>query len=484
MAAAKEGKNQAFFSQLAESSSHNKDSSKNGSTRESTKQASILGFTIPFWRQRNIDGDNEQHEEETVNLKATEREKQRAVQQTHNRRAEDILGSGESLSSIGFTSEGLPNRPAHYQQEVYTWKWLEHLLVIGCPLALVATITPLMVVFILPYFGSSSTSSGAPTTTGSPRTAAPTTITTETSSSSITSAAALTASTNNKLPDDGIVSGSTTTTKTIQSKLTTIQENVLSNTSTNVSMTTTESNGDNTSTSSIHVSDYLPEGFTQVNAMRWEELKVLILRQKLSKMEDFRNPYSSPSKALEWLVSFNVSQDNSVATTDDAPDARLLEIYALAVFYFAAHPDAVPKDAGSFVLDTPHSHHNNNPSNTKSTEWIDEARTSVCHWKGVHCGHLHRVVNLKLAQSELSGSLPAELVGLHHLIELHLSGNLIAGALPPECSELSRLRRLSLADNNLEGSFPSSWKEIRTQLNELDLSQINILLVTVTDVPT
>ena len=202
-------------------------------------------------------------------------------------------------------------------------------------------------------------------------------------------------------------------------------------------------------------------------------------------MEDFDNPRSSPYKALEWIVSFHVAaaEETVASSTEDAASdssstQHWLEMYALAVVYFATHPHATPRDATTLVLETPHSIQRHRPK-----DWIREAHsgTTVCHWEGVHCGHRHRVVRLNVTRSGLSGSLPAELAGLHRLIDLDGSGNQIAGTLPAEWSELSHLQRLSLVDNQLKGTVPPSWERLRAQLEVLDLSHNDILSGTMAD---
>jgi len=190
---------------------------------------------------------------------------------------------------------------------------------------------------------------------------------------------------------------------------------------------------------------------------RWEDIKGLIIRKGISQEEDFEDDKSSQSKALEWIVAFDVAME---AISNDSAD-HLMEVYALTVFYFATHPKAKPHDGKFMSLPIPHVH------SSPQVDWIRHGDERACNWAGVSCGHLHNVVALNLTSTGLEGTLCKELSALHHLINLDLSNNKIGGSLPLKWGKdelMKKLRLVDLSNNDLEGSIPSTWKELQLEV--------------------
>ncbi|KAJ6976477.1 receptor-like protein 9DC3 [Populus alba x Populus x berolinensis] len=143
----------------------------------------------------------------------------------------------------------------------------------------------------------------------------------------------------------------------------------------------------------------------------------------------------------------------------------------------------------------------------KTESWKEG--TDCCLWDGVTCdpktGH---VTGLDLACSMLYGTLHpnSTLFSLHHLQKLDLSDNdfkssrissrfgqlsnlthlnlncsVFAGQVPSEISQLSKLVSLDLSDNEDPSLEPISFDKLvrnLTKLRELDLSEVNMSLVT------
>ena len=82
--------------------------------------------------------------------------------------------------------------------------------------------------------------------------------------------------------------------------------------------------------------------------------------------------------------------------------------------------------------------------------------TAIGSWDGVTVRG-GRVVELNLANSNLDGTLPADLGDLSALVDLDLSDNALTGRLPPALSRLSNLELLHLQNNNLTGGIPAQY---------------------------
>ncbi|GLU09169.1 hypothetical protein SLE2022_260420 [Rubroshorea leprosula] len=100
-----------------------------------------------------------------------------------------------------------------------------------------------------------------------------------------------------------------------------------------------------------------------------------------------------------------------------------------------------------------------------------------CSWNGVTCTDLgsvrtpdmFRVTGLVLPNSQLLGSIPAELGYLEHLRHLDLSNNLFNGSLPGSLFNSTELRVLSLSGNMISGGLPE-FVSVAISLQFLNLS--------------
>ena len=130
-----------------------------------------------------------------------------------------------------------------------------------------------------------------------------------------------------------------------------------------------------------------------------------------------------------------------------------------------------------------------NSTKVTGRDWMNTAVTH-CDWYGVTCSN-GSVVELRLTDNELCGSIPPELGNLTNLTTLELTGNDrcedlpfdfvdrygidprgvvgLSGSIPPELGNLTNLISLDLGGNNLSGSIPSGLGNL-TNLTELYLN--------------
>ncbi|OHT43350.1 leucine-rich repeat domain-containing protein [Flavobacterium tructae] len=100
---------------------------------------------------------------------------------------------------------------------------------------------------------------------------------------------------------------------------------------------------------------------------------------------------------------------------------------------------------------------------TNGSEWKVkwDLSLSVATWYGVKVEN-GKVVGLHLANNNLQGNLPVELLTLVNLITIDLHDNKIQGQLPLEIGKLSQLETLALFNNEIQGQLPGSIYTIKT----------------------
>ena len=94
----------------------------------------------------------------------------------------------------------------------------------------------------------------------------------------------------------------------------------------------------------------------------------------------------------------------------------------------------------------------------------------IQEWTGIAVNFFTgRVLELRLADQGLSGTIPAELGSLTELTVLSLSDNGLTGTIPPQLGTLTRLQQLSLSNNRLAGTIPAELGRL-SSLSDLFLS--------------
>jgi len=152
---------------------------------------------------------------------------------------------------------------------------------------------------------------------------------------------------------------------------------------------------------------------------------------------------SSPQyRAAAWVA--NSFSTNGIID-DDIDDDRLVQLFALATFYFATNGDEWI-ECGRY---TP----------CDSQEWL--SGENECNWYGITCSDDDdgRVTNIFFptkgeTSNNIRGTLPFEISFLSQLRTFILSRGPLSGEFP-DWSKLSTLEVVSLNNNYLEGSFPT-----------------------------
>ncbi len=141
----------------------------------------------------------------------------------------------------------------------------------------------------------------------------------------------------------------------------------------------------------------------------------------------------------------------------------LLKLSILAILLFALAPlswgatdcnavTEIPKTECQALLDLYNSTDGPNWLNKKSG-WNET--DTPCSWFGIKCDN-GRVVDLRLTNNGLNGTLPNSLGNLSNLGLLYLGSNNLTGSIPESLGSLSNLTKLSLGYNKITGSIPGS----------------------------
>ncbi|KAF5451295.1 hypothetical protein F2P56_026412 [Juglans regia] len=110
----------------------------------------------------------------------------------------------------------------------------------------------------------------------------------------------------------------------------------------------------------------------------------------------------------------------------------------------------------------------------ESWNYYDE---TPCSWKGVTCAaqglaansRYSPVIGLALPNSQLLGSIPANLGMIEHLQNLNLSNNYLNGSLPSSLFKATQLQFLDLSNNLISGELPKTVGKLQN-LQFLNLS--------------
>ncbi|XAR52905.1 Non-specific serine/threonine protein kinase [Bertholletia excelsa] len=94
----------------------------------------------------------------------------------------------------------------------------------------------------------------------------------------------------------------------------------------------------------------------------------------------------------------------------------------------------------------------------------DPTLVNPCTWFHVTCDSNNHVIRLDLGNSNISGSLGAEIGDLKHLQYLELYKNNIGGKIPKQLGNLKNLISLDLYENKFEGEIPKSLAGLKSVL--------------------
>lgn len=159
------------------------------------------------------------------------------------------------------------------------------------------------------------------------------------------------------------------------------------------------------------------------------------------------NPISPQYRAYQWLIEDPL--------LENYPEARRLQRYALATFYYATN------GLVDWELDG---------------HWLSYG-IEECQWYSKHlegpCDEDGNYVALVLTKNDLSGSLPPELELLSRLEVLDVATNAIGGSIASHIGLMTLLRELVLDVNHFSGSVPTQIGQLsQLQLLYLHTNQI------------
>ena len=103
------------------------------------------------------------------------------------------------------------------------------------------------------------------------------------------------------------------------------------------------------------------------------------------------------------------------------------------------------------------------PNWTDNTNWNTDV--PLDQWHGVSTDTAGSVVELRLPDNQLSGSIPSSLGGLTNLEGLRLADNQLSGPIPSSLGGLTNLEHLLLYGNQLSGSIPAALCRFEDRIN-------------------
>ena len=180
------------------------------------------------------------------------------------------------------------------------------------------------------------------------------------------------------------------------------------------------------------------------------------LIQSRSPATSFVNSSSAQSRALDWMLSDPY--------TLPLEDARLVQRFALATFWYSTHGATWSTD------DTNHSR----------VGWLEPVHE--CDWDelgdgrtDLTCNSNKEVIQMNFRYADnLSGHLPAEIGLLSQLAVLGVVRAALSGTIPTEVALLTGLSWLNLHSNKLSGSIPTELG-LLTKLSALYLDDNTLI---------
>lgn len=212
-----------------------------------------------------------------------------------------------------------------------------------------------------------------------------------------------------------------------------------------------------------------PNPEPESQAERLSLLKDVLVQQNVLTSSALDDVSSPQNLALIWVSDSDIGQlvERSHVDVDDwtkDPVSRqMIELYALAVFYFST----------------------NGNDWDGNTRWLQSSADNPCDYEGVTCAQhtvsqdetntgFSVISGLDLEEAGLQGMLPSEISLLRGLLSLELGTNYLTGTLPTDFSQLILLEDLKLENNELSSTIPNEWRNmmslISLNLQDNDLS--------------
>ncbi|KAG7371730.1 two component regulator [Nitzschia inconspicua] len=164
-----------------------------------------------------------------------------------------------------------------------------------------------------------------------------------------------------------------------------------------------------------------------------------------------RDPSTPQGQATEWILNV----DDLACPTDP----KLIQRWALAVFYYSTEGDGWELCSDGNICDVP-------PFEGDSAFLSD---VNECGWAGIRCNTVGCVTDIKFERNGLAGTIPTELALLTALAYLEMEEGETTGTIPSELGSLSNMYFLDLDFNRLTGTIPTEIYQL-TLLDTLDLN--------------
>ncbi|KAG7342627.1 two component regulator [Nitzschia inconspicua] len=178
---------------------------------------------------------------------------------------------------------------------------------------------------------------------------------------------------------------------------------------------------------------------------------ILAILDQVADSQLIRDPSTPQGQATEWILNV----DDLACPTDP----KLIQRWALAVFYFSTEGDGWVLCSDGDICNVP-------PFEGDSAFLSD---VNECGWAGIRCNTNGCVTDIKFERNGLAGTIPTELALLTSLAYLEMEEGETTGTIPSELGSLSNLYFLDLDFNRLTGSIPSEIYQL-TLLDTLDLN--------------
>jgi hypothetical protein len=185
---------------------------------------------------------------------------------------------------------------------------------------------------------------------------------------------------------------------------------------------------------------------------------ILAILDQVADSQLIRDPTTPQGQATEWILN----DDELNCPTDP----KLIQRWALAVFYFSTEGDD-----WELCSDNPVSPCNVPPF-VDDSAFLSEV--NECEWAGIRCNTNGCVTDIEFENNGLAGTIPTELALLTALAFLGLEQGATTGTIPSELGSLSDMFFIDLDFNQLTGTIPSEIYGL-TLLRTLDLNDNQLI---------
>lgn len=139
------------------------------------------------------------------------------------------------------------------------------------------------------------------------------------------------------------------------------------------------------------------------------------------------------AKAIDWLVD----EANAVRSLAFPFDQKYLQRFGILILYYTVYKE---KDFELGEIPMPN---------------IGMRTQDECFWRGMKCNRNGMLIDIKLADRQLDGVLPAEWGFFPHLKSVDLSKNELHGTIPEELYDVVGLEKIFLYNNQFTGTISS-----------------------------